>query len=71
MSRLADFIVAEAEYREAHPAQRRGQTAFNALAVFDPDIADEVYSSGLDPYHDDGNLPAFWVYVMERLDAGS
>jgi hypothetical protein len=42
---------------------RFGQTCFNVLYELDPDLADSIRATDLDPFYDDNKVPAF----LERL----
>lgn len=44
---------------------RLGQTAFNALAQWRPDIATEITGSDADPFYDDRRLHLFYQRVAE------
>jgi len=55
----------------AHDADRprAGQSAFNALWAWRPDIARLVTGTDADPYYNDEQLPAFFHRVTELLAA--
>jgi hypothetical protein len=50
------YAYAAAKYQAEHPEQRLGQAHFNVLRTFDPEFADEITGTELDPFYDDGNL---------------
>ena len=54
-----------------HPEWRYGQTIFNALYFdhFDPEFADEIRGSDLDPFHDDGRADALLAALEKRWAA--
>jgi len=43
---------------------RKGQAAFNTLAVLHPDIAESIRGTGFDPFYDDKRLHDFLEYVQ-------
>ena len=49
---------------------REGQAAFNALHEIDPDLANEIRGTRLDPFHQDGKLPEFYATVAMRSYLG-
>lgn len=54
-------------YRQAHPEQRKGQAYFNVLYEFDPEAANEILGTPLDPFSDDyETLSNFRVWLMTR-----
>ena len=58
---VAELIIAE-KYR-----QRPGQLAYNMLRKVRPDLADQVRGQqGIDPFHRDDNLPAFFQFVEDN-----
>lgn len=53
-------------------AQRPGQAVFNALAQVDPEFADRVRGTELDPFHDDTRIAgmlAWWRDVLIGAEA--
>jgi hypothetical protein len=50
----------------AHPEWRLGQTFFNVLEDFDQGLADEVRGGPVDPFYNDGLIPACGMVVKER-----
>lgn len=55
-----------AEERTGKP--RHGQSAYNALWAWRPDIARLITGTDADPYYNDDNLPAFHRRVVELLN---
>lgn len=49
-------------YRETND-WRSGQTYFNLLYRINPDLANSVRSSPIDPFYLDARIPAFLLYV--------
>jgi hypothetical protein len=47
---------------------RYGQTLFNCLHTFRPDLADKVRTTPLDPFYKDHSdiNPELWVFLMEN-----
>jgi len=44
---------------------RPGQAAWSALYDVDERLACQIQGTASDPYHDDTNLPRFWLAVTE------
>jgi hypothetical protein len=44
--------------------QRNGQAAFNALQSINPDAANVIHGTELDPFYSDAKLADFSEYVM-------
>jgi hypothetical protein len=53
--------------QQEHEPQRAGQAAYNALAAWNPAIADQLLGTDADPFHDDARLPRFYQRVQELL----
>lgn len=51
---------------KANPGWRRGQTYFKVLEKIRPDISNKVCGTDIDPYHNDGCLDEFCVFVLEN-----
>jgi hypothetical protein len=51
-----------------HPRNtlRLGQTYFNLLFKWRPDLADKVLSAGLDPFYNDEQIPKFLEFVKRN-----
>ena len=45
---------------------RRGQAFFNLLHFYEPDIADEIRGTKLDPFYDDSRLEKLYNYITEE-----
>ena len=56
---------AAAFYAETY-GWREGQAAFNALHEVDPDLANEIRGTRLDPFYRDDKLPEFFAAVSMR-----
>lgn len=65
---LEEFIkLANHRYLASHPAERKGQAAFNALAKERPDLSEQVRGIyQLDPFHQDKYLPNFWEHLRKN-----
>jgi hypothetical protein len=60
------------KYKSAHPEQRHGQAAFNALYEVAPEVANEIRgSTSCDPFHRDDRMGAFAAYVLVALGSGT
>ena len=47
-----------------HTDWRKGQIAFNVLAIANPELARKVQEeTDFDPYYDDTKLDDFWAYI--------
>jgi hypothetical protein len=46
--------------------ERAGQAAFNVVSEINPEIANEVRGTKLDPFHNDDILPLFWEWLSQR-----
>jgi hypothetical protein len=64
---LADVVELAAKLEREYPVWRRGQSAFNALALLAQPLADSIRGTDLDPFHKDDRLDAFWTHVGENL----
>lgn len=47
------------ELLQENPNLRRGQALFNALAEIDPDKANRIRGTGIDPFYNNRNITAF------------
>lgn len=47
---------------------RYGQTCYNVLHEINPEAAEEITGTFLDPFHDDAGVPEFLRYVRGVLD---
>lgn len=50
-----------------HPDWRRGQTAFNVVYQYEPNIANRIRATAADPFHNEARLPLFWQRVGDLL----
>lgn len=48
---------------------RTGQAYFNAAYDLWPEVVNRIRGTGLDPFYDDANLPAFFAYLLRNVDA--
>jgi len=62
-SGLSNTVYASASKTWLKDNQRIGQAVFNALHSIDPEIADIVRGSALDPFYEDERLPEFWAWL--------
>lgn len=60
--RYDGYMAAWQQYRVAHLEQREGQAHFNVLYFggFDPEFADEIRGTDIDPFYRDDRLPAYF-----------
>lgn len=67
-SKYARYCLAVAEARLAHPEYRRGQAHFNVLYFggFDPEFADQIRGTDLDPFHRDDVVPRLLEGLAQR-----
>jgi hypothetical protein len=65
-SRYRQFEEAVIAEQRAHPDWRLGQTVFNVLYEKDPALADEVRGGPVDPFYNDGLVPALMEVVKRR-----
>ncbi len=67
MTTVYDVMEHAERLRAAHPDQREGQAAYNALAELEPVCATAVNGTPADPFYQDRRLDDFWVYVEAWL----
>lgn len=53
-----------AETRELYPEWRLGQTYFNVLYEYSPELADWVRGTYIDPFYDDSKVPVFLDNIL-------
>jgi hypothetical protein len=53
-----------------HPSERVGQAWFNALAGFNNELANEIRTSDIDPFHKDSVSCAAWKVVWHAYNEG-
>jgi hypothetical protein len=46
---------------------RKGQTFFNVLREFEPELADRLIGTAVDPFYNDAKLPEFVLRVAQEL----
>lgn len=63
-----DIVLELEKYRAAHPEQRTGQAYFNRLYELEPELANEIRATGLDPFYRDDILPDFLTKVYEEIE---
>lgn len=61
-----EYVEAVSDKLDTLPYWRKGQAAFNVLWEVRPDIANEVHTTKLDPFHRDDRLPEFYEFVKEN-----
>ena len=63
-----DYMTTFDARRKQNPSWREGQTHFNVLYWdgFDPEFANEIRESDLDPFHVDDRLPAYFDALRGR-----
>lgn len=49
-----------------HRDVRFGQAVFNTLHLHDPDAAEDLRCSGIDPFNNDEKVPAVMQWLLER-----
>lgn len=52
---------------ETNKYLRYGQQCFNLLYDIDPDVANEIRGTKLDPFYDDNKLSSFFNYIEDAL----
>ncbi len=63
-ARLAALVLSEqARLMNRYPKLRRGQAAWDALAVIDPELANKLHGGDADCFYNDLNLNAFYAAV--------
>ena len=67
MTEYERYLRRAVRYHDNHPAQREGQAAFNQLARENPDLADSIRGTDLDPFDDDERLPAVLDHLTSRM----
>jgi len=50
--------------------ERIGQGAFNVLNELDPDLADSIRGTDLDPFYNDDRVAKFYAHVFGRESDG-
>lgn len=61
---MANVVLSYREFNkrldERHADVRRGQAAFNLMVQLQPEFAESIRGTPLDPFHDDDNLGCFF-----------
>lgn len=65
--KIVDLATKIARYRLNNPSQRAGQAFMNVLSAEYPDLHSAVFISGVDPFYNDGLLPAAWGIVSQNI----
>ena len=61
---FAEYIICcEETYRSMRLTCRRGQVYFNILADLSPALAEKAICENVDPFYDDGLIPAFLTFL--------
>lgn len=47
---------------------RYGQTCFNVLFSIEPELANSIRGTELDPFHDDKRVPEFLAWLRDQWD---
>lgn len=53
------------DIQKLHPEWRPGQTYFNVLNEFRPDLSERVRGTLIDPFHSDSIIPEFLEQVQK------
>lgn len=61
------FVQGAEEYWRDRPSMRRGQAYFNYLNTIDPDIANGIRGTDLDPFNVDDRIGEFLTHVESLL----
>lgn len=61
-----EYVAAVTNKLKDYPTWRQGQAAFNMLWEMRPELADQVHTSKLDPFHRDDRLPEFYEWVEDN-----
>jgi len=64
-----EYIVAVLAARKAYPSWRQGQTYFNVLHTYRPDLADWIQSTPYDPFYDDQRLDTFLQFIHDNWES--
>jgi hypothetical protein len=62
-----NFHKAVGRAQQAHPEWRYGQTLFNVLQEYEPDLARGVLAEELDPFYVDRRAGAFLDWLETQL----
>jgi len=53
-------------FLNAYPRWRKGQALFNAIYYVDPEIANKIRGSDIDPFHIDDNIEPCMKFLEEQ-----
>jgi len=65
---ITELIKKANQLMKMFPTFRYGQALFGVLEDMDKEMADEIRGTGLDPFYDDKNVPAFLGYVCNTWE---
>jgi hypothetical protein len=60
------YIAEVMRVKDGNPDWRMGQTYFNVLRQYRPDLSEQVRATKLDPFHIDSRIDAFLEFVSEN-----
>lgn len=63
---LVEYKAYVAEEQARHPEWRSGQTHFNVLYAYMPELADWVRGTFIDPFYDNAKLPVFMDNIVDK-----
>ena len=63
---LEKFVVKVQETMLAYPCLREGQTLFNVLYEEEPEWANDIRATDLDPLYNDKKIPTFWEWLQTK-----
>jgi hypothetical protein len=66
MDQMTELML---KYQMQPRGMRTGQAYFNAAYALWPQVVDRICGTNLDPFYDDANLPKFFAYLLENVDA--
>ena len=67
LSEFSEYFKTVSSMVVEHPEWRIGQTYFNVLLDFYPNIAEEVRGTEFDPFYQDGQIEKFLAFVCEKV----
>lgn len=59
-----DFIDQVNANQAQYPSWRIGQAYYNTFAEIFPNVAEQIVGTGLDPYYNNSNIPAFIGFAV-------
>lgn len=66
MTRWAEYLTAVAT--NSGDSYRRGQKMFNVLWEMEPEIANEIRGTDVDPFNDDSKIGDFLKEIYQRME---